>query len=876
MKSPSKSQHAFVNLYRLQLNYKFPFSSVIERLEYFQKLGVDALYLSPVFQAKPKSLHGYDIVNPLVVSEDLGGKQALLTLSQKAKKLGISLVVDVVANHMSTDTTNPWWVDVLKHGKNSKHAQDFDISWDVTNKSLKNKVMLPVLEESYQESLELNKFQLCLSNHELWLCYNNIKYPLAISSYRSIIQHLEGIKAHRFCEAAADLTTISYSKKSQSLYQLWKEIEQGNLSNLTNLCQKISNDNEALSHLIAKQHYLFEYWRAAPKNINYRRFFDINELAAVSMQNKELFNRYHKLLIELIKEDVVQGVRIDHPDGFYSPREYFKWLQVPFDQQLYVTVEKILEKDEEIPENWQVLGSVGYEHLNMMTHLFINPMKQDEVYSFYEKFVGSKLDEEAKLFEEKRSIAAVSLRSEIDKLVEKLQMICKRQQLVFEDFMVYEALVCLFCSFPVYRTYLEKGLEKPSLQDKAILKISFAKAKSKCSYKNVLDELEKVFELQSPFLEDKISFVMRFQQICPSIMAKGFEDTHLYNNNKFLALNEVGGWLDLFGITSLEFHERMIKKLNTSPLSWITSSTHDTKRSEGVRLRLAALSECFDQFQYFCETLYELQKKNYMSVKYLDTNMIYFMYQTLVGLWPDAPIDQTQKKDLQNRLEEYFFKAAKESKAYTSWTERNVSYEHAISKFLIEFFEDNTSISALGEFVKPLARLGYLNVLSCMALKIGLPAALDTYQGTEWVDFALVDPDNRRDVDFDKREKALLENDPVPMTTNLEKMKLLSAGFTFRKANKDLIFNGEYIPINSSEKSKSLFVSYARVSKDKKLLVVARRFLSMDLTDESLSIPDSITGDYQCIITGQLYQINSNESLKDLLKDQTYLLLSSC
>lgn len=908
-------QHAIkpVNLYRFQLNHLFPLKRVENLLSYLDCLGVDALYLSPIFEANHKSLHGYDVINPLKISPEIGGYDAFVSLSEKAKRYNISIIIDLVANHMSTSFSNPWWFDILENGQQSLYCDYFDINWDALQQRLKGKVFIPLLDEPYYEALNNQKIALKASDHGLFFSYFEHQLPCKPSLYFDILSQIKNNKFQRLLKDFKNLENEDdkkgYQNSLRTLKGLWKDLFQDSIlkEKINSVCLQITKDHKKsglLDVYLQKQNFLIEFWQYAPRGINYRRFFDINALAALRMENPETFHLYHSLVFDLFQKGLVQGVRVDHPDGFYDPVRYFKNLQDKYltacgfehnnfadiEQRdykpLYTIVEKILEKEESLPEDWQVHGTVGYEFLNLITHLFVDSSQDVFFDHIYTLFKVETKDPKELLQEEKRAFTFEYMQSEVESLCAKLASVFEEKGLQFEIEQIKIALVELFASFPVYRTYLQKGSTVISSQDKSALYEASDRALSlKPGLKNVLEAMQAIFFKASKKSNFEEEFILRFQQLCPSIMAKGFEDTHLYNYNRFLAFNEVGGFVNQFGISIDNFHERMLLKLKKSPYSWVTASTHDTKRSEGVRLRLAALSELPNEWKTLCQTWHKKTKPLKTHLEKMvspDTNIEYFIYQTLVGFWPDFDLNQEQRAQYTQRVKDYILKSIREAKKYTNWVNHNISYEKSTLGFIDKILEDQTFYKELCSFVKILHVLGVRNVLSALVLKMGLPAALDIYQGTEFFDFALVDPDNRRAVDFNKRQEALNSNLSEPFDNyNLEKFHIFRCGLNFRKEHKNLIFLGSYIPLKVRGDDENHVIAYARSYKSQTLIVAALRLTSKvskkSLKNTYLELSSDMQNrSYENIFSKKKVHISHQVELGPLLEDKHYLFFSSC
>lgn len=791
-----------VNLYRLQLHAGFTFYDATRILPYLKNLGIDTLYCSPFFQAAPGSMHGYDITNPLKFNEELGGEKGFFVFQERAHSLDLGIILDVVANHMSASVHNPWWYDILEQGQASKYAAYFDIDWRSPIKNLYGKVLVPILDLPSKEAILQEKIQLTLGSQGLFITAMGQDLPLSPSSYHQIAQQLR--------TKADILSVLQDDKKTAELKQQVALLNQ---------------DKGKLEKLLDQQHFLLEFWQFAPHNINYRRFFDINGLVALNMDHRRCFEEFHQLAVQLFTERKIQGMRIDHPDGFYEPYSYFQALRKKCTgkQKPYIVIEKILEREEALPQKWPVEGSVGYEYLNLLNQMFLDNSQEATLTHLYHRLLGQPLDVDIMVQQEKRDYTRTYMYSEIHVMACQLLKATKNPEITQER--LEEAVVELYACFPVYRTYLEKATLLLTHEEKEVFLEAFDRASLSIPHLEMIFAfLKDIFFHRRELTSEEILFVMRFQQIAPAIMAKGFEDTHLYNYNRFISLNEVGGSPHHFGESIQTFHEKIQRKHTTHPYGWITFATHDTKRSHEMRLRLNVLTELAQEWtsQVLAWTK---DNKKYKHENFPDVNHEYFLYQALVGWWPvHLKNGSNEKQVLVERVKRYLIKAARESKAYTNWTHHHTAYENALLAFIDELLDENNPFyHSLGIWVKKIARAGELNSLSCLNLALMLPGSLDIYQGTELWDFSFVDPDNRRPVDYAKREEllqALPDRDPSLWITecfknhNLEMLKLylLKTGLHFRKTHPHMLIEAEYIPLRCEGSKKNHLIAYLRKS----------------------------------------------------------------
>lgn len=767
----------FLNIYRIQLSKAFTFSKVESYLSYFANLGVDALYFSPIFQARENSSHGYDTVDFRVISEDLGGLEGLKRLQKKASDNGLSILLDYVANHMSASFDNPFWRDVLKQGASSPYAEYFDIDFEKYG----GKICLPILPKPLKEFFDQKEIQ--LGDKGIYIGDN--LFPLR------------------------DDTMIS----------------------------------EDIKKVLDQQAYIPIYWKEANGKVNYRRFFDINDLVALNMKSQKLFKSFHEPIKKLLDKGIIQGLRVDHPDGLYDPKKYLSEIKGCLGAS-YVALEKILEKDEPLNKTWDCIGTVGYEYLNAHTHLFLDARAKDSFNKIYDQIL--KGNDIKSLFDEKLAVIKTHFLSEINTLARLYRL--NDQTLTLKQLEII--LPIFLASFDVYRTYITPGDQNP-----ADIK-RFEKALSRTR-----DKLAIAKNFEPIKLDTQAKFIERLQQITPSIMAKSFEDTYLYNHNLLLAMNEVGGFKNCFGITSREYHQLIQEKLKNWPYSWIGSSTHDTKRSEGVRLRLATLTELSVEYKEFLERAFYVVKQLDPEKRLtISKNVQLFIYQTILGFWEENK-ELTSHGELFERLESYLIKASRESKVFTNWYQPNLNYEHSLILFAKTILDNEDFKQAFEKLFRALCPLGNKKILAVTAWKCGLPGALDIYQGSELVDYLLVDPDNRRAVNFVKCKEMLsrLKDRRYEelKTYDLKKLYLLKEAFPLRKQLKQLIFEGSYKPINFDSDN---YIGYLRTLNSQKLLIVVKR-LQKESLKPKVTDANELLGNYQCLLTGKRVTMQTTEDI---------------
>ena len=684
--------------YRLQLHEGFGFDDAGAITDYLAALGITHLYLSPILQARPGSDHGYDVVDHDRLNQDLGDVEAYGRLVQAWEPRAI--IVDIVPNHMAiTDPANRWWWDVLKHGPESRFAPYFDIDWDPSEAKLRHSILIPILGDHYGRVLEANQIHLETGPHGGVVRYHEHVLPLA-----------EGT-------APDDLTAVNA-------------------------------DVGALHEVLEAQHYRLARWTAAGRELNYRRFFAINDLAALRIDRPEVFDATHGFLLSLIGEGAIHGLRVDHIDGLRYPLNYLERLAglVP---EVPIWVEKILEGDEQLPASWPVAGTTGYDFLNRVGGLFVDPEGEKPLTDIYTTFTGIRTDPAVLAREAKMAMMNTELATDVERLTDLFVGICESLPR-YRDFTRPELRQTLretLASMPVYRTYGDSRNATIGTEDVAIITVATSDARARRS-----DLDPELFNLLAEVLllrvggEQAEALAMRFQQTSGPVMAKGIEDTFFYAYNRFVAANEVGSDPLRFAVSLDAFHDANERMQERWPDSLLATSTHDTKRSEDVRARLTVLSEIPEQWGTAVDRWTQMNER-WRPPGFEDRNMEYLLYQTLVGAWPLSP----------ERAVAYMTKAAKEAKEHTSWIAPDQAYDAALASFVEAVLDDPAFTAEVEDFVGPLVEPGRIVSLAQMLLKITSPGLPDFYQGSEVWDLSLVDPDNRRPVDYAARRQLLAE-----------------------------------------------------------------------------------------------------------------------
>ena len=965
--------------YRLQLNFHFRFSDAKAIVSYLHELGISEVYASPYFMARKGSLHGYDILDYHLLNPEIGAAEGYEEFIRELGAHGMGHILDMVPNHMCiTGSQNTWWMDVLENGPSSLYADFFDIDWKPVKVELENKVLLPILGNQYGQVLENQELILWFEGGAFGIYYGDQRLPLDPVSYNRILKFrlddLEkklGKDSPPFQELLSIITALEHlppqtEKDGEKILERRreKEIIKKRILNLAKEREEVrffleenvgifngekgkARSFDLMDELLNHQAYRLAHWRVATEEINYRRFFDINDLAAIRMEHLPVFQEAHELVFKLIREKKVTGLRVDHPDGLYNPVEYFYRLQKGcfiqicrqamgenraedkivgeewerlYEQELfknpssplrapfYIVGEKILTKNEKMPGDWPIFGTIGYGFLNLVNALFVDPEKAKAFEGVYSRFIQQKMNYPDLVYEKKKLIIQTAMSGEVNTLGHRLNRLSEKDR-HSRDFTLNSLRVAIreiIACFPVYRTYVNScGVVE---RDRRYIEQAVARAKQKnpALSGTLFDFLRRILLLQFPpdFSEaDKgewLDFVMRFQQVTGPVMAKGLEDTVFYLYNRLASLNEVGGNPERFGISLDTFHGHNAERSKSWPLGLITTSTHDTKRSEDVRARLNVLSEIPDEWGKCLRRWSQInrRKKTLVEDRWVpDRNEEYLLYQTLLGIWPLHPAEAAEES-FKKRIKDYMLKATRDAKVNTSWISPNEPYEDALRKFVDALLSPNPFLMDFEILARKVAYFGMLNSLSQTLLKIISPGTPDFFQGTEIWDFSLVDPDNRRPVDFSLRREMLRklktqmaqdETHPARLARELMrewpegsiKLFVTFRGLNYRRENLQLFQEGAYTPLVSEGNRKEQVCAFARHTEKKAAVVIVPRFLtriSQDPEEVSFGremwkdswvvIPEEMAGgEFFNIFTGETVHEDEREGKKVLPLD---------
>jgi (1->4)-alpha-D-glucan 1-alpha-D-glucosylmutase len=750
--------------YRLQLHSGFPFADAAKAAVYLKRLGVSHIYCSPYLQAAPGSMHGYDVVDQEKVNEELGGEEGHKQFCARLKELGLGQVLDIVPNHMALGRQNRYWWDVLENGPSSRYATWFDIDWNSSEVKLQNKVLIPVLGDQYGRVLTSGKITLQRSGVSFQIRYGENLFPVAPRSLFMLLS-----KAAEFAKSdtlnfiaesflrlpSPESTDLEEGKARHRdkavinglLLRLYKD-EPEVVAAIDRAVDAMNSDTDALDELLNQQQFRLAYWRTSGQELGYRRFFDVNNLIGLRMERPHVFEATHCRILEWLESSVLDGVRIDHPDGLRDPQQYCERLRSRA-PQAWIIGEKILEPGEFLRPAWPIEGTSGYDFMNVCKNLLVHGDGLKELSGVYAEFTGEPTDFGQVAHDKKLNVEQEALGSDINRLTSLFVEICEnnRDRRDYTRAEIRRALREVAACFSIYRTYVVPSRDEVMDEDRAHIDEAVAAAKQ---YRQDIDPalfdfIGAVLALRSRGGMET-EFLLRFQQFTSPVMAKGVEDTAFYCYNRMIGMNEVGGAPGNNGISVQEFHDYCATMQGTHPLTMTTLSTHDTKRADDVRARLAVLTEIPAKWK---STVNRWSRANagFRSGKYPDRNTEYFLYQTMVGAWPIG----------KKRLIPYMEKATREAKQQTSWTQQNGEFEDAMRSFIERILDHRTFVADLENFVGRILTAGRINSLAQTLLKLVAPGVPDTYQGSELWDLSLVDPDNRRPVDYETRLEMLKE-----------------------------------------------------------------------------------------------------------------------
>jgi (1->4)-alpha-D-glucan 1-alpha-D-glucosylmutase len=865
--------------YRIQFCPDFGFPQCRVILDYLKLLGISDIYASPISLARPGSTHGYDVCDHGTINPELGGESEFLALTEARRELGMGWIQDIVPNHMAMSGHNPALVDVLENGQASRMCHFFDIDWNHPQEALKGRLLAPFLGAFFGEILENGELSLGYDEYGFFIQYHDFRWPINLESYARILtKNLHTLKSAigrdhpDYIKLLGLLYTIrtmggTEDPDPEELYHqisfvkriLWELYESNSefrdflhanldLFNGKGLPTKRDSFN-LLDEILTDQFYRLSFWKVAADEINYRRFFSINDLICMQVEEPDVFQHIHASALSKIRDGSFTGLRIDHIDGLFDPMAYLRRLRLQA-PNAYIVVEKILGIYEDLPSQWSIQGTTGYDFLNYVNMVFCNPDGEQSFQRIYRSFSGMSASYTNLVREKRRLIIEEDMAGDVQNLARLIQHISIQDRYARDItfYRLHRALMEVLALFPVYRTYISFDSFEES--DRLYIQQAVEAAlRSTPALSNELNFIKRFLLLDFPeYLteherEQWVHFAMRFQQFTGPLMAKGFEDTFLYVFNRLVSLNEVGSEPYVFGFSLDQFHQHIMKRSHSWPHSMNATVTHDTKRGEDTRARINVLSEISDEWDEILNRWAHInrEKKRMVNGSYVpDGNDEYFLYQTLVGAFP---FDMADQNDFVHRLKEYVVKAVREAKIHTAWLQPDTEYESAFVTFVESILNPVSGALFLEEFIpfqRHIAHYGILNGLSQVLIKMTSPGIPDFYQGTELWDLSLVDPDNRRPVDFGKRLAMLTEIQDKANTDILGlieelietrkdgriKLFLIKRVLDARKYYSELFTHGNYTPIVVTGRFSNHLVAFVRRHGKEAVIAVAPRFLT--------------------------------------------------
>lgn len=754
--------------YRLQLHQGFTFDDAASIAEYLRELGITHVYCSPYLQAAPGSTHGYDVVDHQKVNEELGGAAGHSRFCTKLGEVGLGQVLDVVPNHMALGKENRYWWDVLENGTSSRYTSFFDIDWQPQEERLRDKVLVPVLSDQYGRVLQAGGIKVLRSGGRFLVECAGQTFPVAPTSLPVILARAaEYAKSDTLSFLAASFgrlptpeyvdrrTTLARHRDKVVLFTLLDRLcaeEPETCKAIDRSVADLNRDQDALDDFLNHQNYRLSYWKTADQQLGYRRFFDVNSLIGLRVEREHVFEEVHALVLDWLQQGILDGVRVDHPDGLRDPLEYLQRLRERA-PDAWIVGEKILEHGEFLRASWPIEGTTGYDFLNVALGVLVSSEGLEELSKVYQAFLGRDFagrltDFPVLAHDRKVSVTQEGLGSDVNRLTSMFVEICEanRNQRDYTRAEIRRAIREIAACFAIYRTYVVPARDEITDEDRAYIShaTEYAKQERQDIDGGLFDFLRDVLTMRVTGKQES-EFLLRFQQFTGPVMAKGVEDTALYCYNRLSAMNEVGGDPGSNGLSVEEFHAYCEKMQATHPLTMTTLSTHDTKRSEDVRARIEVLSEMPGRFSTaihrWTRMNSEFRTARTGASPMPDRNTEYLYYQTLIGAWPISI----------ERAQAYMLKAAREAKQETTWTANNKEFEDALAKFIAGTLKHPPFVRDLEQFVDRVKDAGRVNSLAQSLLKYTAPGVPDTYQGTEIWDLSLVDPDNRRPVDYQLR-----------------------------------------------------------------------------------------------------------------------------
>ena len=869
--------HIPVSTYRLQLHRGFTFDDAAAIAKYLYDLGVSHVYCSPYLQAAPGSLHGYDVVSHQHVNAELGGEEAHRRFSVRLGQNGLGQILDIVPNHMAIGRENRFWWDVLENGASSRYASFFDIDWHPSERRLRNKVLTPVLADQYGRVLESGGIVVARDGPNFLIEAAGQSFPASPASIATILSRATRfVKSDALDFAADSLRRLPRPTLEDRAAVLGRHRDLSVIKSLlARACEEdretclaidravveINRDHDALDEFLNQQNYRLSYWKTADQQLGYRRFFDVNNLIGLRMERPHVFEETHAHILTWLREGVLDGVRMDHPDGLRDPLQYFERLRAEA-PHAWIVGEKILARGEFLRSEWPIDGTTGYDFLNMALGLLVDSNGMGQLTEVYGNFTDAATHFPTVAHEKKIAVAQEALGSDVNRLASIFVDLCenRRNQRDFTRAEIRRGIRELAACFAVYRTYVVPQRSEICDEDRRVIADAV-----RCAKDNRTDVDPGLFDFFEQVMTFEVTgkleteFVLRFQQFTSPVMAKGVEDTAFYCFDRLTALCEVGGDPGRHGVTISEFHAFQTTMHRTHPLTMTTLSTHDTKRADDVRARLAVLSEVPKKFAAAIQGWSRLNEE-LKTQGSPDAQTEYFLYQTLIGTWPITA----------DRIKAYMQKAMREAKLQTSWVANNKAFEDSLDRFVDTIFTKDAFVASLSLFVKTVEYAGRVNSLAQTLLKHTAPGVPDLYQGAELWDNSLVDPDNRRPVDYALRTHLLEEiSDMQPnqilarMDEGLPKLHVIHTSLLLRRKYPGWFGpDAAYTPILADGPKQEHVVAYLRGQNV--LTVVPRLWVKLggDWAGTTITVPQ---GTWHNLLTGEVLQAEGEIAMERML-----------
>ncbi|WP_186774419.1 malto-oligosyltrehalose synthase [Chitinophaga pinensis] len=849
-----KSNNPPSSTYRLQLHGGFTFTDLKDILDYLDKLGISTVYASPIFTAAPGSMHGYDVTDPHMINPAIGTIEQLREIKKILQQRDMNWLQDIVPNHMAFHLSNHRLYDVMERGPLSPYYKYFDIDWQHPSPDLAGKLMTPFLGKSLEACIEAGEIKLVYTDKELEITYFEQTFPLSISAYEVLQSLLKdsdalpvlGLFDNLYQQATKGIALKDWTQVKQELYGT------ANRSVLEGIATRISNDKEVMLQLMQQQYYLLCSWQEADQRINYRRFFTVNELITLSMESQAVFDEYHTFLHSLYREELIQGLRIDHIDGLRDPATYIQRLRMLFGSNCYIIAEKILEHAESLPADWALQGTSGYEFLAFTNHLLTSNSGEKQLTDWYQELLPELPAYQDIVYEKKRLILERYMGGEWENLIRYCYAL-KLADARTDREQLKEAIALFIICLPIYRLY--PGQFPIDDYSREIIQTTFARIRAMNRHAETeIGLLEALWE-DIPDAErarNRLLFLQRLMQFTGPVTAKGVEDTTFYVYNALLAHNEVGDSPATSDFSIDTFHQRLTARQQHTPASLNTTSTHDTKRGEDGRMRLNMLSLHPSQWK---EQL--TQWREQFPGSGLTLNDEYFIYQSVIA---GFPIDGVVNPEYIERLQQYLIKALREAKVNTAWSAPEETYEQHATNFVQQLLTDEHFLSSVRSFVDTIDQQAITATLAQVLIKITAPGIPDIYQGCELWDHSYVDPDNRRPVNYTLRQqylddiiareqqsdffRYLSENRQL----GLEKLFVTWKALNFRRSHAEIFLDGDYLPLQTNN---AHIVAYARVYRQEWVIVIVP--LSGEVpTDTTVLLPAGAPGRWKNIFTGEM------------------------